>query len=75
MKSREKKDLFAKEKRELKTLLTQMGSELLSLRLDTKGKKLKNVRALWAKRREIAQVATVLRVKELAEGDLQKGTT
>ncbi|OGH23568.1 MAG: 50S ribosomal protein L29 [Candidatus Levybacteria bacterium RIFCSPLOWO2_01_FULL_38_13] len=71
MKTKQKKELFLKTKEELKALLKDARNDLFNLRQDLFQKKLKNLRAVFLKRKEIAQILTALREKELSYG--QKG--
>lgn len=67
MKGREKKDLLGKGKDELQKMLEAARNELFTLALSRERKKLKNVRAAFFKRKDIARISTILRGKELAE--------
>lgn len=58
------KELHTKTVVELKKLLKDAEVELLSLKLDHKQAKLKNVRSISTRRREIAILKTILREKE-----------
>lgn len=68
MKTNELRELHAKSKDELQKLLSDAQEAFFSLRMDHTQLKLKNVRSLSVKRREIAQIQSVLRGKELANG-------
>ncbi|MDO8621427.1 MAG: 50S ribosomal protein L29 [Candidatus Levybacteria bacterium] len=65
MKTKDKQALHTKTIEELKKLLQDLKSALFSLSLDKTQNKLKNTRSIYLKRKEIAQIATVLREKEL----------
>jgi len=67
MKSKDKKELHQKSIKELRNLVAQIQDELVLLKLDKAQNKLKNTRQLALKRKEIAQMLTVARLKELAE--------
>lgn len=67
MKGREKKDLLGKGKDELQKMLEAARNELFAFALSRERKKLKNVRAVFFKRKDIARISTILRGKELAE--------
>ena len=69
MKTKDKKDLRTKTIPELQTLLTQKGEEFEKFTLEKARNLLKNTRLLFVTRKEIAQIATVLREKKL----MQKG--
>jgi ribosomal protein L29 len=65
MKTKAKKDLFSKPIKELKASLLEVREVLSGLRLDNSQNKLKNKRSIFHKRREIAQILTVIKTKEL----------
>lgn len=65
MKTKDKKELHSKSLEELKNLIVQAKDALAGLRLDKTQNKLKNTRLLFIKRREIAQMLTIARGKEL----------
>lgn len=67
MKSKEKRELHAKSIKELKNLVTEAKNELAGLKMDKTQNKLKNTSILSLKRKEIAQMLTIIRLKELAE--------
>ena len=67
MKTREKKDLHNKTIVELNSLLLETKKTVHSAMLEKIENKLKNTRLIFLKRREIAQILTVLKEKELAE--------
>lgn len=65
MKTKDRQALHTKTIGELKKLLQDLKSALFSLSLDKTQNKLKNTRSIYLKRKEVAQIATVLREKEL----------
>ena len=65
MKTKDKQALHTKTIGELKKLLQDLKSTLFSLSLDKTQNKLKNTRSIYLRRKEVAQIATVLREKEL----------
>lgn len=58
------KELIPKDVKELETLLKQARSEVFNLRVQVIKRKLKNLRAVRAKRVEIARLLTVLGAKK-----------
>lgn len=74
MKGREKKDLLGKGKDELQKMLEAARNEFFALALSRERKKLKNVRAVFFKRKDIARISTILRRNELAAKQAAKGT-
>jgi ribosomal protein L29 len=68
MKTNEKKELHHKSNEELQKMLIDNEKELFNSRLDHTRGKLKNVRSITMLRRNIAQIATILRGKELSHG-------
>lgn len=67
MKKKEISQLHTKSSQELKSLIKKMEEELVKMRIDLKSGKLKDVRAVLKKRRDLARVKTVLGEKELNE--------
>lgn len=67
MKTKDKKELHLKGLKELKNLIIEAKDALAQLKLDKTQNKLKNTSILSAKRKEIAQMLTIIRMKELAE--------
>lgn len=65
MKTKEKKQLFEKNIKELRASLRETKEQLFSLKLEKMQMKLKNLKAIFLKRKEIAQIATALRKKEM----------
>jgi ribosomal protein L29 len=67
MKTKDKKELHLKSIKELNNLVIEAKDALASLKLDKTQNKLKDTSILSRKRKEIAQILTVLRMKELVE--------
>ena len=67
MKSKDKKELHAKSIKELSNMIIQAKNELAGLKMDKTQNKLKNTSMLSLKRKEIAQILTIIRLKELAD--------
>lgn len=67
MKTKEKKELQIKTVPELRTLVKNIHEDLFALRIEASQMKLKNTSSLAKKRKEIAQILTVLREKELLD--------
>ncbi len=72
MKTKDKKELHLKSLKELNNLVASAKDALVGLRLDKTQNKLKNTSVLSLKRKEIAQMLTVIRLKELADIQAQK---
>lgn len=72
MKTKEKKELHAKSIKELSRLVIEAKDVLVGLKLDKTQNKIKNTSQLALKRKEIAQMLTIIRLKELAEIQLKK---
>jgi ribosomal protein L29 len=72
MKSKDKKELHRKDIKELRNLVTQLRDELAGLRMDKTQNKLKNTSMLFIKRKEVAQMLTIMRAKELADIEAKK---
>lgn len=66
MKKKNKKELLAKTVGELRKLLIEKRSELFSARQDLAQNKLKDQRSIFWKRKEIAQILTEIRAKDLS---------
>ena len=64
MKTKEKLSLHAKTLQELKTLLKEAKDALFLLKLEKSQNKLKNLRSIFWRRKEIARIATIIRGKE-----------
>ena len=65
MKTKNKKELFAKTIDELRKILSEKRQELFLLRQDLSQNKLKNQRSIFWKRKEIAQILTKIREMDL----------
>lgn len=72
MKTKDKKELHLKGIKELGKLVSDAKDALVTLRLDKTQNKLKNTSLLFVKRKEIAQMLTIIRLKELAEAQVKK---
>lgn len=68
MKTNEKKDLHNKTIADLQKLLNDNRKDLMNTRLDHTRGKLKNVRTISKLRKNIAQIGSILRGKELTNG-------
>lgn len=66
MKRKEKDELKTKETKELENILSQARKTVSSLRIEKAQYKLKNTRAIFLKRKEIALIKSILKEKELA---------
>ncbi len=66
MKTKEKKDLHTKSQAELKTLLKSAREALSAAKLEKTQNKLKNTSLITVKKREIAQILTILKEKEVS---------
>lgn len=64
MKKNQVKELRGKKKEELIRLLQDSKNELVTLRLDNATRKLKNTRAIFHKRKDIAKILTTMKEKE-----------
>ena len=69
MKTRDKKELFAKSEKELRKSLKEAKEALFNLVLDNRQNKLKNTRQIFWKKKEIALMLTALREKEIANAE------
>jgi ribosomal protein L29 len=65
MKTKDKKELFSKTLKELSNLLLEGKEALFNFKLENSQNKLKNKRSISNKKREIAQILTAIRKKEL----------
>lgn len=65
MKKNDRNKMREKDVSELKSMVTEAKNALLSLRLDFSMGKVKNTKALFEKRKEIARMLTYLKEKEL----------
>ena len=74
MKTRDKKSLHEKTLPELKILLTEIKKALHEALMEKAQNKLKNTRLIFLKRKEIAQVKTILNEKSMlpSKGDAKK---
>ena len=66
MKTKDKKALHSKDIRDLEKMINETKDLLVGLRLDKTQNKLKNPRQIFLKGKEIAQMMTIKRIKELA---------
>jgi large subunit ribosomal protein L29 len=64
MKTKEKKDLRTKSLVELRTMLKNAKDAIFTSRLEKSQNKLKNTRSIFLKRKEIAQILTIIKEKE-----------
>ena len=64
MKTKDKLALHAKTLQELKTLQKEAKDALFLLKLEKSQNKLKNLRSIFWRRKEIARIATIIRGKE-----------
>ena len=67
MKTKDKKELHSKSLQELRKLAMDAKDALSDLKLDKTQNKLKNTSLLSLKRKEIAQILTVIKMKGLQE--------
>ena len=67
MKSKDKKELHLKTLKELGKIVVDVKDAVFKLKLDKSQNKLKNTSQLSIKRKEIAQILTIMRMKELSE--------
>ena len=65
MKTKEKKDLHTKTLVELRTLLKNAKDAVFTAKLEKSQNKLKNTRSIFLKRKEIAQILTIIKEKEI----------
>ncbi|OGH24311.1 MAG: 50S ribosomal protein L29 [Candidatus Levybacteria bacterium RIFCSPLOWO2_01_FULL_39_24] len=72
MKSKDRKELHLKSIKDLRNLVAEAKDALVGLRLDKTQNKLKNTSLLVVKRKEIAQMLTIIRLKELSEIQAKK---
>lgn len=73
MKTKDKKELHLKSLKELNKLVLDAKDMVANLRLDKTQNKLKNTSLLSLKRKEIAQMLTIIRGKELSENPKASG--
>jgi len=67
MKTRDRKELFAKNDKELRKALKEAKDTLFNFSIENKQNKLKNTRQIFWKKKEIAWILTALREKQLIE--------
>lgn len=65
MKTKAKKELHIKTIPELKARFSELKNEIFQLKMDKAGKKLKNLRTIFERRKEIARILTILEEKKL----------
>lgn len=70
MKTKQKKELHSKTVQELKISLNEAKEELFSLKLEKAQKKLKNLRSVFIKRKDIAKILSILQEKESENANL-----
>ncbi|HEX8932039.1 MAG TPA: 50S ribosomal protein L29 [Patescibacteria group bacterium] len=68
MKTKEIKDLQTKTMVELKKLLKDAATNLVTLKLDHQQSKLSNTRSIFNVRKQIAIIKTIMKVKEVVNG-------
>lgn len=64
MKTKDKREILAKDIKELENLLKGARSELFNLKLEKTQNKLKNTRSVFLKRKEISLILTAIKQKE-----------
>lgn len=72
MKSKDKNELHTKSIKELQRMVSEAQNALVELKLDKTQNKLKNTTMLSNKRKEIAQMLTIIKMKELSEAKIEK---
>jgi ribosomal protein L29 len=65
MKTKERKDLHTKSQVELRTMLKSLKDAVFTAKLELSQNKLKNTRSIFLKRKEIAQILSILKEKEI----------
>lgn len=65
MKTKEKKDLHTKTIKELRTMLKNARDAVFEAKIEKSQNKLKNTRAIFLKRKEIAQILSIIKEKEI----------
>ena len=65
MKTKEKKDLHTKTIKELQTMLKNARDAVFEAKIEKSQNKLKNTRAIFLKRKEIAQILSIIKEKEI----------
>lgn len=71
MKTKDKKELFTKNIKELTQILKETRDSIFSLRMQKVQEKLKNKKEILFKRKNIARILTIIKQKELAEGQVK----
>jgi len=71
MKKNDKKEIFGKDLKTLKTLANEARKQLFEMKIDHSQNKLKNTTQISEKRHELARLLTVIKEKELA-GEINK---
>jgi len=66
MKSKDRKELFTRNEKELRKALKEAKDMLFNLGIENKQNKLKNTRQIFWKKKEIAWILTALKEKQLA---------
>jgi ribosomal protein L29 len=74
MKTKERKDLHTKNLVELRTLLKNLKEAVFTAKLELSQNKLKNTRSIFLKKKEIAQLLTIIKEKEI-EKDVAENVT
>jgi ribosomal protein L29 len=69
MKTKDKKELFTRNEKELRKALSEAKTALFNLVLDNRQNKLKNTRQIFWKKKEIALILTALKEKEIANAE------
>jgi ribosomal protein L29 len=69
MKSKDKKELFARSEKELRKALKEAREALFNLNMDNRQNKLKNTRQIFWKKKEITLMLTALKEKEIANAE------
>ena len=67
MKTKDKQTIRAKTLGELKTILKEAKDALYLLKLEMSQNKLKNLRSIFWKRKEMALIATIMKEKEIKD--------
>lgn len=66
------KEISGKNEKELKELLLEKKRDLQNLMIDNKQNKLKNTRSIFNTRKEIAQIITLMKERQLAGSEKSK---
>lgn len=67
MKTKDKKELLKKGEKELEALLKEARESLFNLRLEKAQNKLKNLRSIFIKRKEIAKILTAIEERRIKD--------